>query len=54
MSARVRSDTDALDNIAARFLGPDSYDDASSALESISKFISETGRKIEGWEENNE
>ena len=51
MSTRVRSDADALDNIAARFLGPDSYDDPSSALESISNFIGETGRKVEGWDE---
>lgn len=43
------NDADALDKISALHLGENSYDDPSSALESISMLITATGRKVEGW-----
>ena len=46
------SDAEALDKIAATHLDEMAYENPSSALESISMLVSDTGRAIEeGWDD---
>ena len=46
------SDAEALDKIAAAHLDEMAYENPSSALESISMLVADTGRAIaEGWDD---
>ncbi len=45
------SDAEALDKIAATHLNEMAYENPSTALESISMLVADTGRTIEGWDE---
>lgn len=46
------TDADALDKIAALHLDEGSYDNPSSALESISDLVTATGRTVQGWSDD--
>lgn len=52
MSDRRISDAEALDKLASIHLGPMAYDNPSSTLENIEMIVTDTGRTVEGYEDD--